>query len=109
MRDASVFVLSSRFEGFPLVLLEAMTAGLAVVSFDCPTGPGEIVTDGANGLLVPAEDVEALGVALDRVMSDEPLRRRLAAAAPAAVLPFSREQIGRRWDELLAGKGVDPT
>jgi glycosyltransferase involved in cell wall biosynthesis len=103
MRNASVFVLSSRFEGFPLVLLEALAAGLAVVSFDCPTGPGEILIDGTSGLLVPPEDVHALAAALDRIMGDESLRRRLAAAAPAAVLPYSPQQVGRRWDKLLAG------
>lgn len=103
MRDASVLVLSSRFEGFPLILLEAMSAGLSVVSFDCPTGPGEIITHGADGLLVPAKDVPAMAAALDRVMSDESLRRRLAAAAPAAVRPYSCQEVGRRWDQLLAG------
>lgn len=103
MRDASVLVISSRFEGFPLLLLEAMAAGLTTVSFDCPTGPGEIITDGTNGLLVPAQDVPAMAAALDRIMSDESLRRRLAAAAPAAVRPYSSQQVGRRWDELLAG------
>jgi len=106
MRDASVFVLSSRYEGFPIVLLEAMAAGLAVVSFDCQTGPNEIVTDGTSGVLVPPEDVSALAAALDRVMDDESLRRRLAAAAPAAVRPYSLENIGRRWDELLAADGA---
>jgi len=104
MRDASVFVLSSRYEGFPIVLLEALAAGLAVVSFDCPTGPSDILTDGTNGLLVPAEDVPALAAALDRVMADESFRRRLAADAPAAVIPYSREQVGRRWDELRAAR-----
>ena len=103
MRTASVFVLSSRFEGFPLVLLEALAAGLVVVSFDCPTGPGEVLKDGIDGLLVPPADVPALAAALDRVMSDESLRRRLAAAAPAAVLPFAPRIVGRRWNELLAG------
>jgi len=106
MRDASTFVLSSRNEGFPIVLLEAMAAGLAVVSFDCPTGPSEILSDGSSGLLVPAEDVTALAAALDRVMDDEALRRRLAAAAPAAVRRYSTEAIGRRWDELLAGATI---
>jgi glycosyltransferase involved in cell wall biosynthesis len=101
MRGASVYVLSSRFEGFPIVLLEALAAGLAVVSFDCPTGPSEILTDGTSGLLVPADDVPALAAALDRVMADESLRRRLAAAAPSAVLPYSTRQVGRQWDELL--------
>jgi len=108
MRTASVFVLTSRFEGFPLVLLEAMAAGLAVVSFDCPTGPGEILTDGTSGLLIPPEDVPALAAALDRIMVDESLRRRLATAAPAAVLPYSTQQVGQRWHELLAGDHVGP-
>ena len=103
MRDASVFVLSSRYEGFPIVLLEALAAGLAVVSFDCPTGPSEILTDGTNGLLVPPEDVPALAAALDRVMADEALRRRLAAAAPGGRAPVLRQKVGRRWDELLEG------
>jgi glycosyltransferase involved in cell wall biosynthesis len=107
MRTASVFVLSSRYEGFPLVLIEALAAGLAVVSFDCPTGPAEILTDGTDGLLVPPEDVRALAAALDRVMGDESLRRRLAAAAPAAVLPYSPQRVGRRWDELLAGNAPE--
>ncbi|MFL5675958.1 MAG: glycosyltransferase family 4 protein [Chloroflexota bacterium] len=106
MRRASVFVLSSRFEGFPIVLLEALSAGLAVVSFDCPTGPGEILAGEAAGILVPAEDVPALAAALDRIMTDEPMRRRLAAAAPGAVVPYSTAEIGRRWEGLLAD-GVD--
>jgi glycosyltransferase involved in cell wall biosynthesis len=102
MREASVHVLSSRFEGFPLILLEAMAAGMCVVSFDCPTGPGEIISNETNGLLVPTQNVPALAAALDRVMSDEPLRRKLAAAAPEAVRPYSSQQVGQRWDQLLA-------
>ena len=109
MASASVFVLSSRYEGFPLVLLEAMAAGLAVVTFDCPTGPGEIVTDGISGLLIPPEDVSALAAALDRVMVDESLRRRLGVAGRSAVSAYSSQQIGRRWDELLAGGSVGRT
>ncbi len=99
---ASVFVLSSRFEGFPLVLLEAMSVGMAVVSFDCPTGPRDLVQDGRSGLLVAANDVEALAAAIARMMDDEELRRRCAAAAPESVRAYSAEAVGRRWEELLA-------
>lgn len=106
MRRASVYVLSSRSEGFPLVLLEAMSAGLAAVAFDCPTGPREIVDDGATGLLVPANDVAAFAAALDRVLGDPALRRRLAAAAPAGVEPYRLAAVGRRWDAVLGPGGA---
>ena len=77
MAEASVFVLSSRFEGFPLILLEAMSKGMGVVSFDCPTGPADIVDDHRNGLLVPPEDVEGLARAIREIVEDEELRRRM--------------------------------
>ena len=76
MAAASIFVLSSRFEGFPLVLLEAMSKGMAVVAFDCPTGPADIIEDHANGLIVPLKDLDALAAAHQ---GDD--RRRGAAAA----------------------------
>src|SRR3712207_4417380 len=79
MAEASIYALSSRYEGFPLILVEAMSKGLAVVAFDCPTGPREIVEDRRNGLLVPALDVDAFTAALRELMDDEDLRRRLAA------------------------------
>lgn len=101
LEGASVYALSSRYEGLPMVLLEAMSKGLAVVSFDCPTGPSEMIEDGVNGLLVPPRDVEALSAALDRVMSDRALRDRLGEAAPAATDPYRLEQIGPLWTQLL--------
>jgi glycosyltransferase involved in cell wall biosynthesis len=109
MTRASIYVLSSRFEGFPLVLLEAMSVGLAVVSFDCPTGPAEIIQDHHNGLLVPAGDVDALAVALLELMADEPLRRDLGAAAAETARAFTMDAIGPRWDALLhdlSGHGI---
>ncbi len=101
MAAASIFALSSRFEGFPLILLEAMSKEMAIVAFDCPTGPGEIVDDHRNGLLVPAEDVEGFSRALREMVEDEELRRRCAPAAGATAQQYTMEAIGPRWDALL--------
>jgi hypothetical protein len=70
MSQASIFVLTSRFEGFPMVLLEAMTIGLPVVSYDCPTGPSELIVDGRNGYLVPNGDAETFAERLSDLMQD---------------------------------------
>jgi glycosyltransferase involved in cell wall biosynthesis len=102
MDRASIYVLSSRVEGLPLVMLEAMSKGMAVVSFDCPTGPAEIIDDHRNGLLVPAQDVEGLGRALCEMIEDEPLRRRCAAAAVETAREYSVPAVMPIWDSLLA-------
>jgi glycosyltransferase involved in cell wall biosynthesis len=101
MAQASIYALSSRFEGFPLILIEAMSKGMAVCAFDCPTGPGEIIDDHRNGILVPAEDVAALAAGLSELMADEDLRRRCAAAAAETASGYTMDAIGRRWDTLL--------
>jgi glycosyltransferase involved in cell wall biosynthesis len=101
MAQASVYVLSSRYEGFPLVLIEAMSKGMACVAFDCPTGPADIVDDHRNGLLVPARDVEALTAALLEMVSDEDLRRRCGDAAVETAERFTMAAIGPRWDEMM--------
>jgi glycosyltransferase involved in cell wall biosynthesis len=101
MAQASIYALSSRFEGFPLVLLEAMSKGMAVVAFDCPTGPGDIIDDHRNGLLVPAKDVEAFSAALMEMVEDEELRRRCGAAAVETARAYTMAAIGPKWDEML--------
>jgi len=101
MAEASVFVLSSRFEGFPLILLEAMSKGMGIVSFDCPTGPADIVDDHRNGLLVPHEDVEGLSRAIREIVEDEELRRRMAAAAVDTAREYTIDVIGPQWEALL--------
>jgi GalNAc-alpha-(1->4)-GalNAc-alpha-(1->3)-diNAcBac-PP-undecaprenol alpha-1,4-N-acetyl-D-galactosaminyltransferase len=102
MRRAQLFVLSSRYEGMPNVLVEAMASGAPCISFDCPTGPAELILPERNGLLVPAEDVMGLTSAMDRLMRDEELRRRLASAAAESVSAFSMESILTHWDVLFA-------
>jgi glycosyltransferase involved in cell wall biosynthesis len=98
---ASIFAFSSRREGFPLVLLEAMSKGLAVVSFACPTGPQDIIDDHANGILVPPLDTSAFAAALRELIGSEPLRRRLGAAAAARAREYDMSAVGPRWDALL--------
>lgn len=96
-----LFVFPSRYEGFPCALLEAMACGLPAVSFDCPTGPNEIIGDGLDGILVPPEDVDALERALDRLMGDEAERARLAANAKEVSGRFGLDETMRQWDLLL--------
>ena len=98
---AGVFVLSSRFEGFPNALAEAMAHGLAVISSDCPSGPRDLVRDGVDGLLVPPEDADALAQALAALLSDPARRAGLAARAVEVVARFSEDAVVDRWCTLL--------
>lgn len=101
LRAARIFLMSSRSEGFPNALCEAMAAGLPVVTTDCPSGPADIVTQGVDGLLVPPGDVGAMASALARLAASEPDRSAMAAAATGIVRRYSLESVLAAWDSAL--------
>jgi GalNAc-alpha-(1->4)-GalNAc-alpha-(1->3)-diNAcBac-PP-undecaprenol alpha-1,4-N-acetyl-D-galactosaminyltransferase len=101
-RTAGLFVLPSRFEGFPNALLEAMAVGCAVIATDSPGGMSEIVRHGVDGLLVPPEDVRALAREMDRLMSDGDERSRLGARAVDVVSRFAVDRILALWEDVIS-------
>lgn len=100
-KDALFFVHSSRLEGFPTVLLEALACGIPVVSFDCPTGPSEIIQSHYNGLLLENQNFEALKEAIELLALDDTKRNALQANTVKSVLPFDIQAIGQQWLALL--------
>jgi glycosyltransferase involved in cell wall biosynthesis len=101
MERSDMFVLSSRYEGFPNVLLEAMASGLPVIATDCPFGPAEIVRQNIDGMLVPNQDTETLAHAMRYLMENEEVRGRLASRSREVLDRFGREPIMYQWDILI--------
>lgn len=99
--QSDIFALSSRFEGFGLVLLEAMQAGLPCVVFDCPFGPSDVVKDGATGFVVPDGDVCLFARRLCTLMEDAELRKRLSAASVERSRLFDADKVMRQWKVLF--------
>lgn len=102
---ADLYVMSSRFEGFGNTLAEALAHGLPAVSFDCDTGPRDIIRHEVDGLLVPPGDVAALTFALNRLMGDAALRSQFGARAVEARERFSIKRIAGMWEKLFAELG----
>lgn len=98
---SDLFVLSSLWEGFPNVLVEAMACGTPVVSTDCPSGPNEIISHETDGLLVPPKDPEALAEAILRVLKDSKLAAKLAENGRARVADFEAKRIVKQYEELF--------
>lgn len=111
MAAADVFVLSSRWEGFGNVIVEAMACGTPVVATNCRSGPNEIIQDGVNGLLVPPKDPTALANALMRLLTNDRLKRRLSEAGKRRARDFADGAITRQYEQLflhLAAAEVHP-
>lgn len=107
---ADLFVLASRYEGFPNALAEAMAAGVPAVATDCPTGPRDLIRPGIDGVLVPVADIAALAGALDAYMGDDGLRAAAGARAREVADRYAPDLVLPRWGRLLlqAAEGRGP-
>lgn len=99
--DSSVFVLPSRYEGFGLVLIESMVCGVPVISFDCKNGPRSIITDGFDGFLIPAFDIDAYTEKLIMLMQNQSLRFEMGANAIKSAKQYDIKRIGSQWRQLF--------
>ena len=100
-REASIVAMSSRYEGLPMILLEAQAYGLPIVSFACKCGPADVVTDGVDGFLVPEGDVESLASKLTTVIEDDALRQQMGRAARIASERYAEDVVMKKWIELF--------
>ena len=101
-RNAAMFVMTSRFEGLPMVLLEAKAYKLPIISFDCETGPAEIVANGVNGDLTRMSDIESMVEAISYLMDNATRRKDYSSHAVDGADRFSMDEIPEQWHELLA-------
>jgi GalNAc-alpha-(1->4)-GalNAc-alpha-(1->3)-diNAcBac-PP-undecaprenol alpha-1,4-N-acetyl-D-galactosaminyltransferase len=101
LRKADIFALTSRFEGFPVTLCEAMACGAPVIATDCLSGPREIVHNGIDGLLVVSDNVDALAVGLDLLMSDPVKRQYFSHYAPKVIERFGLEPVMAMWNGAI--------
>ena len=104
--NSSMLVMSSNYEGFPMVMIEAMACGLPVVSFDFQCGPKDIIRHGVNGLLVKNGDIQGLADAMMKLMGDEALRKQMSLEARLVTETYSEEKVMGKWVSLFSGERV---
>tara|TARA_R110000868_G_scaffold411734_2_gene708268 strand:- start:3372 stop:4496 length:1125 start_codon:yes stop_codon:yes gene_type:complete len=104
LSESQFYVMSSRFETFPMVLLEALSNGLPVISFDCPTGPKSILTNNEDGILVEPNNIEKLAKKIHLLIENYELRNRMSKKAKTNVIRFKPEFIMPLWDNLINKK-----
>ena len=95
--ESSFLAMSSHYEGFPMVMIEAMSCGLPVVTFGYKCGPADIIKDGINGFVVPEGDVEALAFRMKTLMEDDSIRSGMSRDAAKVTRTYSEENVMARW------------
>lgn len=100
-RAAAMVVMTSHMEGLPMVLLEAKSYGLPLISFDIMTGPRDIISDGVNGFLIRPFDLDSMAQKIELLIEDDSLRCRMSDHAKQGMEKFSEEKILRKWEKLL--------
>ena len=100
-QQGNIFILSSKYEGFPNVLLEAMSMGIPVISTNCPSGPSEIIENNINGILVPVNDPQSMALAMEKLISDPELCLKLAKEATKVSIRYHRSSIIKMWIDCI--------
>lgn len=100
--DSSIYVMSSRFEGFGMVLIEAMACGIPVIAFDCPTGPSAIITNEEDGFLIPNEDIDHLAERILYLIDNKNVREIMGKRARENVMRFEEKKIMQTWSDLFS-------
>ena len=99
--ESSIYVLSSKYEGFAMVLVEAMASGLPVVSFDCPCGPKDIIKDGEDGFLIRNRDLDEMAKKLELLIKNENQRKIMGKKAHENIVRYSKEKVMLQWKNLF--------
>lgn len=99
--DSSIYIMSSRYEGLPMVLLEAMSYGLPIISFDCKCGPKDIIEEGKNGYLCKAYDIDEMAEKIKKLIYNKEKRKKMGKIAKEISLNYSEYKIMKKWEELF--------
>lgn len=108
MQKSEIFILTSKKEGLPMVLIEAMSQGMACISYDCISGPSEIITNNIDGILVKDQDKNEMTIQLENLVNNYKLREGIKSNTPNSLHKFSLENIGAKWERLFNSFFIDP-
>lgn len=101
MKKSEIFILSSRHEGLPMVLIEAMSQGMVCISYDCISGPSEVITNNIDGILVTDQDKNEMIMKLENLINSDQLRENIRSNTPQSLEKFSLETVGSKWERLF--------